>query len=1493
MRKLIVFFLSLFVFILAGCSTFVQDLNKLSSGTKYTVRHMKESVREYDRDGNLLGDPDYETDVETEVLVGKEGTETKAVAKKYEGFEALAFEQKTIDPESGDIIVEIKYDRVDSTITYSLDGGKWDYWANKEKTVEGSRNNPTDITITRKYGSIVPKIDDTYIGKKLSDFLGWERTGDPNTLLTTDELCTTFPAKSVTYTARWENNGQGVKYLILHCLENADQEGYDEVNAQVVESYGEIGEYTEATAKTLEGFTSPTAEEIAEAQRKIADPSDADKQTIVKLYYKRNLYTLTLKAGTGEFQGNPVSAYWNFDAYKAGAAGDSTDKTVTAKYGAKINYEANPLKTDLASIGMMGNSLVSWKSGVIESLPDRMPLNGAEYTATWAPKGAVTVKVKVLQRSVKSYALGKNWADLTEEEKGTARTEEEYLYDEVTRDGKDCYDTTQLLPDTLTNIEAYNFTGFTLEKPVEQQMVKDDGTTVVKIYYERNLVTVTFDTNGGIWDYEAFKQTGNNTSKTVTGRYGLPLVKPDCSTLGRVTYKLNGWKNGDSLVEIPAVIPAEDVTFKADWAKNDGIKYTIYHNFQNTALNGYNHVIEHDDTTKTGTAEVVPTVNPLTTITGFTYNAERTGAIPEINPDGSTVINLYYDRNVYNVTYQINGGLWDYKTTKGDSVDKEFTAAFGTAVPTPDVTLMGQSRNKFIGWKSGTKTVQTSDIIQLTMPANDLVYVAQWEETDGDPYTVRHLRRTVASYVKAWSNLTEQEKTATGKTEETYTYDIDVETLFGDVGNMTTAAQKNYGAGFELDKDNNALDAGGNAVITQKTIESDDKTVVNIYYSRKTFKTTYSLDGGSWDYTINKSEGNKRDDERRTIYEREIDKPSFADIGKQSMKLAGWKLEGNGSLIATEDLPVIQPAADVTYVAVWTENNVSYKVEYYLQNLDDNEYTKDESKTENLTGLAETTTNVTASPIPGFTVSLPITQKTIGTDGKTVVQVYYTRNTYNVSYDINGGVWNYSQVLAGEIEDSAAKTYTTVKYGAPLPKPVMNDMYKVKYVFQGWTTKTNGAVISTADLPETVDAADVTFTAKWTARGKINYTVKHVFQGITSDDYVADANYADDTLNGEEGDLTKAVSKKKTVTGFVAETPEEKPITVEGTVVEIKYNRVVTKVTWDLTGGMWNIEAYRADKALVAPDTQNFVSNKRYGAVVQTPSFNDVGKAHSTFKGWYRNGVTTKLVPLTGPFEENHGLEDVTYTAVWDVSGGVEYKVKHSFENVDGSYSVNEALTQTLLGDWEEPDNMTDAVALSGDVITGFVAQPVTQTVVQRDGSTVVTIKYDRKMVNFIFEGNGGSWGSETTKTISGKYGTAFDASSLAAPSKAGWSFGGWTTYQGEPDATYGTEDKTFTAYWVGSVQIAQPTSLGDIQLTVTPGTKEVIVSATVPGTTDASRWTYEWYVNGTKVALTTAAGNISVASGRKLTVTVKAVYTRLDGTKDPARTKTVNVIAN
>ena len=171
-------------------------------------------------------------------------------------------------------------------------------------------------------------------------------------------------------------------------------------------------------------------------------------------------------------------------------------------------------------------------------------------------------------------------------------------------------------------------------------------------------------------------------------------------------------------------------------------------------------------------------------------------------------------------------------------------------------------------------------------------------------------------------------------------------------------------------------------------------------------------------------------------------------------------------------------AHTITVVLTETAPTASYKVEHYKQNVEGTfPATADETE-ENLTGSTGTTATATPKTYPGFTcdesVDGTIKSGTIKANGSLVLKLYYTRNTYTVTFKdgANGAVF----------EDETQQ----VEYGKAIPSHA--DPVRPGYNFTGWTSEPANYQPGTGTMP----ANNITFTAQWTEKTSvtINYFAK-------------------------------------------------------------------------------------------------------------------------------------------------------------------------------------------------------------------------------------------------------------------------------------------------------------------------------------------------------------------------------------------------------------------
>ena len=201
---------------------------------------------------------------------------------------------------------------------------------------------------------------------------------------------------------------------------------------------------------------------------------------------------------------------------------------------------------------------------------------------------------------------------------------------------------------------------------------KNEALTLYPVW-NTNKYTITFDTNGG------------SEIAPITQDYGTQITAPADPT--REGYTFIGWDR-----EIPATMPAENVTVTAQWEIN---RYTVTFD---TAGGSEIAPITQDY----GTAITAP-ADP--TREGYTFIGwDR--EIPAIMPAENVTVTAQWEINRYTVTFDTNGG----------SEIAPITQDYGTQITAPaDPTREGYT---FIGWDKA---------IPATMPAENVTVTAQWQ----------------------------------------------------------------------------------------------------------------------------------------------------------------------------------------------------------------------------------------------------------------------------------------------------------------------------------------------------------------------------------------------------------------------------------------------------------------------------------------------------------------------------------------------------------------------------------------------------------------------------------------------------------------------------------------------------------------------------------------------------------------------------------------------
>lgn len=266
------------------------------------------------------------------------------------------------------------------------------------------------------------------------------------------------------------------------------------------------------------------------------------------------------------------------------------------------------------------------------------------------------------------------------------------------------------------------YDGFTqsTKKTIQQQTIAGDGSTVVHVYYDRNVYSIYFmGRNNGKWT--------RIDKLTITAKYGADISKKWPSKLYPDEYGAN-WKISENATTYQAGIETMplngDTFYKLD---NTGTKYRA--DYYVEALDG-TYVLDHSDKyQKQYTGEYLKTSEEdYYDIKGFTVKMNGNPSSPPVKTIASKQEGFendtygwkfYYTRNSYNIEFHNDGQIVANKTYK-------YQADISQAGFTPNPPK-GKEDYTFAGWYANELGEGDAyDFKEKKMPANNLILYAKW-----------------------------------------------------------------------------------------------------------------------------------------------------------------------------------------------------------------------------------------------------------------------------------------------------------------------------------------------------------------------------------------------------------------------------------------------------------------------------------------------------------------------------------------------------------------------------------------------------------------------------------------------------------------------------------------------------------------------------------------------------------------------------------------------
>lgn len=162
-----------------------------------------------------------------------------------------------------------------------------------------------------------------------------------------------------------------------------------------------------------------------------------------------------------------------------------------------------------------------------------------------------------------------------------------------------------------------------------------DGSTVVEVYYDRYYYLMNFNLDGGYG------------VEPIYARFGAPI---SVDTPTKPGYTFESWTPS-----IPTVMPDHNTSYKASWKIGES-GFTVVFWYENANDDGYSVAGTYKPANVKPGTEKKSDDYKNQDFTGrdtkhFTYNAGKAETVT-VNGDGSTVLNVYYTRNTYTLTFK-------------------------------------------------------------------------------------------------------------------------------------------------------------------------------------------------------------------------------------------------------------------------------------------------------------------------------------------------------------------------------------------------------------------------------------------------------------------------------------------------------------------------------------------------------------------------------------------------------------------------------------------------------------------------------------------------------------------------------------------------------------------------------------------------------------------------------------------------------------------------
>ena len=445
------------------------------------------------------------------------------------------------------------------------------------------------------------------------------------------------------------------------------------------------------------------------------------------------------------------------------------------------------------------------------------------------------------------------------------------------------------------NAKVKSYDGFTAQ-PVTKKTIKGDGSTIVSVYYKRNVYEVQF------YSYTTYNWWGglDKPSKEyedlrITAKYGQDISKKWPTKSGSSTWSTTDDDNNGPFQVNIATMPLGGAKFygpKTGYGSETAYYYVeaLPGEPSEVTKDGIQYKLDHKDTSP-GTGYTVSKEDQYP-LTGYTFNdniSTKTGK-------GYDNAKFYYTRNSYDLKFINNGkqdktvtkkyeqsissenytpvrpssladyyefdGWYDNELCEGDAFDFS-----GKKMPAQNVTLYAKWTAKKIGLTynlnnpkgkvdEGTKQVEAGTVASIVLPSiptiNEYSF-AGWYYADGNgniTSEVFHTGSTITrdiSIVGKWLYKGELRVAYNPGTEKGATVPTDDRVYAGGArvtvaGNATTTSGKKF-LGWELNR--NVYMPGQSFEVNKDIAHNDNQIILTATWGNAETSTTLTYDPGN------------------------------------------------------------------------------------------------------------------------------------------------------------------------------------------------------------------------------------------------------------------------------------------------------------------------------------------------------------------------------------------------------------------------------------------------------------------------------------------------------------------------------------------------------------------------------------------------------------------------------------------------------------------------